>query len=174
MTNNNKERKFMIAATKLLDRVRFENSWSQSAFREAAKHIVDINQAQAARLQQTMLEMKYLVPGTNKRKLSSNFDVSYFKNTDACLGFIREILEVNPDILQEPGPKPSSKGIPIPSQDVSIAEVSIDLSTISTDDLILEICTRDLVENPKWLIDFLRDNGWVITCAREKKIIETI
>lgn len=170
MENNNKEREFMIAATKLLDRVRFENSWSQSAFREAAKHVVNINQAQAARLQQAMIDMKYLIPGTNKRKLSSNFDASYFKNTDACLGFIREILKVNPDILQTPGPKP----ILVQESEEEQIVITADLSKISTDDLILELCTRDLAENPKWLIDFLRENGWAITCAREKRVIETI
>lgn len=177
---NRTEREFMIALTHLLDRVRVLNSWSVDSFRKAATHVANLKQSEASRFQKALLDMNYLTPGSDKRTLKTNFDPIYYKNTDACLSFIKEILEVNPDIIQQCGPKKGSKRIPVEPVIPEVIEEVIEevyestLDEFSTKELIDELISRNIADNPKHIIDYLRSNGWVITCAREKVIVETI
>ena len=181
---NRTEREFVIALTHLLDRVRVLNSWSVDSFRKAATHVANLKQSEASRFQKAMLDMNYLTPGNDKCTLKTNFDPTYYKNTDACIGFIKSILEVNPDIIQQCGPKKGSKRIPVEPVTPEIIEEVIEeviekayepsLAEFSTKELIDELKERNLADNPKRIIDYLRSNGWVITCARETVVIETI
>ena len=177
---NRTEREFMIALTHLLDRVRVLNSWSVDSFRKAATHVANLKQSEASRFQKALLDMNYLTPGSDKRTLKTNFDPIYYKNTDACLGFVKEILEVNPDIIQQCGPKRGSKRIPVEPVIPEVVEEVIEeicepiLDEFSTKELIDELISRNIADNPKRIIDYLRSNGWVITCARETVVIETI
>lgn len=177
---NRTEREFMIALTHLLDRVRVLNSWSVDSFRKAATHVANLKQSEASRFQKALLDMNYLTPGSDKRTLKTNFDPIYYKNTDACLSFIKEILEVNPDIIQQCGPKKGSKRVPVEPVIPEVVEEVIEevyeptLDEFSTKELIDELISRNIADNPKHIIDHLRSNGWVITCARETVVIETI
>ena len=174
---NRTEREFHLALVSLLNRVRALNSWSADSFKEAATHVANIKQSEASRFQKAMLDMQYLAPGSNKRTLKDNFDPNYYKNTDACIGFIKSILEVNPDIVQQCGPKKGSKRIPVEpvtDETVVVEEYEMTLQDFTTEALIDELISRNIADNPKQIIDHLRSNGWVITCARETVVIETL
>lgn len=170
------EREFMIALTHLLDRVRVSNrSWSIDTFREAATHIANISKSEASRFQQAMLDMNLLKQAGDKRKLTSNFDVKIYKNTDACLGLISEILEMYPDIIQQRGPKKGSKRVPTISEIVEsevVDNVAVALEDYSTEELFEELCSRN--PDAQLFVDYLRSEGWAIACSKEQTVIITL
>ena len=173
------EREFMIALTHLLDRVRVLNrSWSIDTFREASEHVANVSKSEASRFQQAMLEMNLLKQAGDKRKLTSNFDVKVYKNMDACLGLISEVLETYPDIVQKRGPKKGFKSIPTISEIVEpelineTVDVEFTLQDYSTEALFEELCSRE--PEAQIFVDYLRSQGWVITCAKEQTIVITL
>ena len=88
------EREFHIALGKLLDRVRIQNSWSRESFYTAATHVANISSSEAIRFFKALVEMNFLQPASDRRKLSPNFDTIIWKNEDKRIGFIKEILEI--------------------------------------------------------------------------------
>ena len=155
------EREFHIALTHLLDRVRALNSWSADSFKKAATHVANVKQSEAYRFQKAMLDMNYIVPGSNKTTLKPDFDPNYYKNTDACISFIKSILEVNPDIVQQCGPKKGSKRT---SSESIIDETII----VEESEMILQDYTAEE------LVAELRNRGYVVACHREVVTIETL
>ena len=155
------EREFHIALTHLLDRVRALNSWSADSFKKAATHVANVKQSEAYRFQKAMLDMNYIVPGSNKTTLKPDFDPNYYKNTDACISFIKSILEVNPDIIQQCGPKKGFK-----RNQESVVEPVIEEPTEES------VTIQDFTSEE--LVAELRNRGYVVTCAREVVTIETL
>ena len=170
---NRTEREFMIALGRLLDRVRVLNkSWSIDTFREASTHVANVSKSEATRFQQALLEMNYLKEAGDKRKLKDNFDPKYYKNTDACLAFISEILEANPDIVQTRGPRKGSKRIPVIN---NVVDEIIDAEVITPEileEIPCEITLQDYTAQD--LVTELRNRGYAVTCVREVITIETL
>lgn len=156
------EREFHIALGKLLDRVRVQNSWSKGSFIKAAKHVANVTPSEAARFFNSLTKTEYLKPDSDKRKLTQNFKQHIWKNQDAMLGVVKEILGVD-DIVLSRGPKKGSHRKPktVPETvaiEIIPEEVINPLEYFTAQDLVAE----------------LRNRGYAVTCAREVITIETL
>ena len=157
------DREFHIALGKLLDRVRIQNSWSRESFHTAATHVANISPSEAIRFFKALVEMNLLQPASDRRKLSPNFDTIIWKNEDKRIGFVKEILEMYPNILQSRG-RVKGKHYPKTSRTEEIVVVEPVEEIINP----LEYFTaQDLVEE-------LRNRGYAVTCAREVITVETL
>lgn len=163
------DREFHIALGKLLDRVRIQNSWSKDSFIKAATHVANITKSEARRFFHALDDMNLLIPGSDKRRLTPNFDTIVWKNEDKRIGLVKEVLELHPDILQSRG---RVKGKHYPKKEV--LEVNI------SDNNEVTILPQEEIVNPlayftpQDLVAELRDRGYVVTCAREIVTIETL
>ena len=151
------EREFHIALGKLLDRVRIQNSWSKDSFIKAATHVANISKSEACRFFHALDEMNLLIPASDKRKLSPNFDTIIWKNEDKRIGLVKEVLDLHPNILQSRG---RVKGKHYPRtishvEDVALGgvqeEIVNPLSYFSAQDLVAE----------------LRSRGFIVTASRQ-------
>lgn len=159
------EREFHIALGKLLDRVRVQNSWSRESFYTAATHVANISSSEAIRFFKALVEMNLLQPASDKRKLSPNFDTIIWKNEDKRIGFVKEILEMYPNILQSRG---RVKGKHYPKRSIS-----------HTEETAMGVAQEEVINplvyfTPQDLVAELRDRGYTVTCAREMVTIETL
>lgn len=157
------EREFHIALGRLLDRVRVQNSWSKKSFVKAAKHVANVTPAEAARFFNSLTKTEYLKPDSDKRKLTQNFKQHIWKNQDAMLGVVKEILNID-DIVLSRGPKLGSHHKP---------------KTTTETPIVLEIVPEEVVNPLEYftaqdLVAELRSRGYTVTCAREVITIETI
>ena len=160
---NRTEREFHIALGKLLDRVRIQNSWSRESFYTAATHVANISSSEAIRFFKALVEMNLLQPASDRRKLSPNFDTIIWKNEDKRIGFVKEILEMYPNILQSRG-RVKGKHYPKISHTEEIVVIEPIEETVNP----LEyFAAQDLVIE-------LRNRGYAVTCAREVITIETL
>ena len=156
------EREFHIALGKLLDRVRVQNSWSKDSFHDAAKHVANVSPSEAVRFFKALTKTTYLKPGSDKRRLTQNFNSSIWKNQDAMLAVVKEVLGTD-DIVLSRGPKKGSHR----------------KSKTYTEPLALEVVQEEIV-NPlsyfeaRDLVEELRNRGYAVTCAREVITIETL
>lgn len=157
------EREFHIALGKLLDRVRVQNSWSKDSFHKAAKHVANVSQAEAVRFFKALTKTEYLKQGSDKRKLTQNFKANVWKNQDAMIAIVKEILLMDPDILQERGPKKGSHRNP------KITEATQEVLVIQ-EDIINPLDHFD----PQDLVDYLRSKGWVIDAYRDVTVRQTL
>ena len=161
------DREFHIALGKLLDRVRFQNSWSAESFITASIHVKNVSKSEAARFYKALVDMNLLIPGSDKRRLMPNFDVVIWKNEDKRIGFVKEILEMYPDIIQKKGPV---KGTHYSKRTVSHVEEV---------EAVVEVVQEEVVNplayfTPQDLVAELRDRGYTVTCAREVITVETL
>ena len=158
------EREFHIALGKLLDRVRVQNSWNKDSFYNAAKHVANVSPSEAVRFFKALTKTTYLKQGSDKRRLTQNFNASIWKNQDAMLALVKEILGLDPDIIQAKGPKLGSHRKP---------------KTIITEPMEFEIIPEEVVNPLEYftsqdLVAELRNRGYAVTCAREVITIETL
>ena len=164
------EREFHIALGKLLDRVRVQNSWSKESFYTAATHVANISPSEAIRFFKALVEMNLLQPASDRRKLSPNFDTIIWKNEDKRIGFVKEILEIYPNILQSRGrvkgkhyPKKKEDTYPVACSSESevmevMEEIVNPLSYFSAQDLVAE----------------LRNRGFTVTASRQIITVEEL
>ena len=156
------EREFHIALGKLLDRVRVQNSWSKDSFFKAAKHVANVTPSEAARFFKLLAKTEYLKPDSDKRKLTQNFKQHIWRNQDAMIAVVKDILGVD-DIILSRGPKKGSHRKP----------------KTYVEPLALEVIQEEVV-NPlsyfeaRDLVEELRNRGYAVTCAREIITIETL
>lgn len=165
------EREFHIALGKLLDRVRVQNSWSKESFHTAATHVANISPSEAIRFFKALVEMNLLQPASDKRKLSPNFDTIIWKNEDKRIGFVKEILETYPNILQSRG-RVKGKHYPKKKEDILYP------IACSSESEVIEIMEE--VVNPlsyfeaKDLVEELRNRGFTVTASRQIITIEEL
>ena len=157
------EREFHIALGKLLDRVRVQNSWSKDSFIKAATHVTNITKSEACRFFHALVEMNLLTPGSDRRKLSPNFDTIIWRNEDKRIGFVKEILEIYPNILQSRG---RVKGKHYTKRTVSHIE-EVETIVEETVNPLAYFEAQDLVVE-------LRNRGYAVTCVKEIVTIETL
>jgi hypothetical protein len=158
------EREFHIALGKLLDRVRVQNAWSKDSFHDAAKHVANVSPAEAVRFFKALTKTAYLKPGSDKRRLTQNFNASIWKNQDAMLAVVKEVLGLNDNIVVSRGPKLGSHRKP---------------KTVPTETVAIEIVPEEVVNPLEYftaqdLVAELRNRGYAVTCAREVITIETL
>lgn len=161
------DREFHIALGKLLDRVRVQNSWSRESFHTAATHVANISPSEAIRFFKALVEMNLLQPASDRRKLSPNFDTIIWKNEDKRIGFVKEILEMYPNILQSRG---RVKGKHYPKRIVSHTEESTTALEVVQEDVINPLSYFEAQD----LVAELRNRGYAVTCAREVITVETL
>lgn len=160
------DREFHIALGKLLDRVRFQNSWSAASFISAAVHVKNVSKSEAARFYKALVDMNLLIPSSDKRRLTPNFDVVIWKNEDRRIGFVKEILEMYPDIIQKKGPV---KGTHYKRTVSHVEEVETAIEVVQE-----EVVNPLAYFAPQDLVAELRDRGYTVTCAREVVTVETL
>ena len=156
------EREFHIALGKLLDRVRVQNSWNKDSFYDAAKHVANVTPSEAARFFKALTKTEYLKQGSDKRRLTQNFKQHIWKNQDAMLAVVKEILGTD-DIVLSRGPKKGSHR----------------KSKTYVEPLALEVVQEEIVNPLSYfeaqdLVAELRNRGYAVTCAREVITIETL
>ena len=161
--NKRTDREFHIALGKLLDRVRVQNSWSKDSFIKAATHVANVSKSEACRFFHALVEMNLLIPGSDRRKLSPNFDTIIWRNEDKRIGFVKEILEIYPNILQSRG---RVKGKHYTKRTVSHIE-EVETIVEETINPLTYFEAQDLVTE-------LRNRGYAVTCVKEIVTIETL
>lgn len=157
------EREFHIALGRLLDRVRVQNSWSKDSFHDAAKHVANVTPAEAARFFKALTKTEYLKQGSDKRRLTQNFKQHIWKNQDAMIAVVKEILETE-DITRSRGPKLGSHRKP---------------KTVTTEPMEIEIIPEEVVNpleyfTPQDLVTELRNRGFTVTASRQIITIEEL
>lgn len=157
------EREFHIALGRLLDRVRVQNSWSKDSFHDAAKHVANVTPAEAARFFKALTKTEYLKQGSDKRRLTQNFKQHIWKNQDAMIAVVKEILETE-DITRSRGPKLGSHRKP---------------KTVTTEPMEIEIIPKEVVNpleyfTPQDLVTELRNRGFTVTASRQIITIEEL
>lgn len=161
------EREFHIALGKLLDRVRVQNSWSEQSFISAAKHVANVIPSEALRFYKALVEMNLLIPGSNRRKLAPNFDANIYRNMDKMIAFVKDIIEIYPNIIQKKGRKTGIKYLkkqeeivyPIMSADLEVIEEMVNPLTQFT---------------PQDLVQELRNRGYKVTATRQVVVTEEL
>jgi len=154
--NTRTERELHIALGKLLDKVRVQNQWNINSFREASTHVVNISKSEASRFYQALVNSNLLTPGSDKRKLAPNWEQRIWRNEDARIGFIREILEINPDIVQKRGPKFTK-----------IEQSTVEQPVVIEEPILSSFTAQQLVEE-------LRARGYSVTATKEVTVIEQL
>ena len=162
------EREFHIALGKLLDRVRVQNSWSKDSFLKAATHVANITKSDACRFFHALDDMNLLVPGSDKRRLTPNFDTIIWKNEDKRMGLVKEILEMYPNILQSRG---RVKGKHYPKRTSSHVEEITDIAVIEP---IEETVNPLEYFSAQTLVEELRSRGFTVTASRQVITIEEL
>jgi hypothetical protein len=156
------EREFHIALGKLLDRVRVQNSWNKNSFYDAAKHVANVTPSEAVRFFKALTKTEYLKQGSDKRRLTQNFKQHIWKNQDAMIAVVKEILGVD-DIVLSRGPKKGSHR---------------KLNTY-TEPLALEVVQEEIVNPLSYseaqdLVAELRNRGFTVTASRQIITIEEL
>lgn len=164
--NKRTERELQIALGKLLEKVRFQDSWNTDAFIEASKHICNISKSEAVRFRAALINLNLLQPGRDHRKLRPNFDPNIYTNQDKMNGFVKDILEMFP-IVQKRGRvkgKHYSKKQELlyptvcTSEPEVVEEIINPLEYFSSQDLVTE----------------LRNRGFTVTASRQIITIEEL
>ena len=166
--NKRTDREFHIALGKLLDRVRVQNSWSKDSFLKAATHVANITKSEACRFFHALDDMNLLVPGSDKRRLTPNFDTIIWKNEDKRIGLVKEILEMYPNILQSRG---RVKGKHYPKRSISHVEEITDIAVIEP---IEEVVNPLEYFSPQDLVAELRSRGFTVTASRQIITVEEL
>ena len=110
------DRELQIALGHLLDRVKFINTWTDKAFMEAAK-AVDLTKSEAYRFYKALVQLKVLVFDKHRRKTVAYFDVQIWHNEDVKMMFIKDIMDMFPDIQQKRG-RVKGKQYPVKARNV--------------------------------------------------------
>lgn len=158
------ERELQIALGHLLDRVKFINKWTDKTFMEAA-NASGLTKSEAYRFYKALVQLKVLVFDKHRRTTVAYFDVQIWHNEDVKMMFIKDIMEMFPDIQQKRG---RVKGKPYPVKTVVVVEPK---ETVCEEEVNKEeVCEEtNPLENftPQELADELRRRGFIVTATRE-------
>ena len=157
------DRELQIALGHLLDRVKFINKWTDKAFMEAA-NASGVTKSEAYRFYKALVQLKVLVFDKHRRTTVAYFDVQIWHNEDAKMMFIKDIMEMFPDIQQKRG---RIKGKQYPVKAVVVVEPEVNEEETVNED---EVCEEtNPLENftSQELVNELRSRGFVVTATRE-------
>ena len=147
-------REKLLAFSKLLNRVKFQNNWSLNTFTICAERTDGVTKSEAIRFYKAIVELGYLIK--SGRYYKPTFDNKVWHDDDFRLNIIKNILE-DKEIIQKRGRvkgKPYDKIV----TDVIITKTTNPLEKVSSKELAAE----------------LRSRGFEVTCKRSITIIEEL
>lgn len=147
------EREKLIAFSKLLNRVKFHNTWNPDTFAKCADKTENVSKSEAIRFYKALVELGYLVK--SGRSFKPSFDTKIWSDEDYRLNIIKSILEDQP-VIQKRG-RVKGKVYDKPKEITVIAQHN-PLESISSKDLVNE----------------LRNRGFEVTCKRSVTVVEEL
>lgn len=144
------KREKLLAFSKLLNRVKFQNNWSLNTFTICAERTDGVTKSEAMRFYKAIVELGYLVK--SGRSYKPTFDNKVWHDDDFRLNIIKNILEDQP-VIQKRG---RVKG-KLYSNSIAIIPTN-PLASISAKDMVAE----------------LRSRGFEVTCKKSVTIIEEL
>lgn len=144
------KREKILAFSKLLNRVKFQNNWSLNTFTICAERTDGVTKSEAIRFYKAIVNLGYLVK--SGRHYKPTFDNKVWHDDDFRLNIIKNILEDQP-VIQKRG---RVKG-KLYSNSIAIIPTN-PLASISAKDMVAE----------------LRSRGFEVTCKKSITIIEEL
>lgn len=147
------EREKLIAFSKLLNRVKFQNTWNPDTFAKCADKTENVSKSEAVRFYKALVELGYLVK--SGRVFKPSFDTKIWSDEDYRLNIIKSILEDQP-VIQKRG---RVKG--------KVYEKPKETAIIVQHNPLESIASKDLVNE-------LRNRGFEVTCKRSVTVVEEL
>lgn len=149
------EREKLIAFSKLLNRVKFQNTWNPDTFSKCAEKTENVSKSESFRFYKALVELGYLVK--SGRSFKPSFDTKIWSDEDYRLNIIKSILEDQP-IIQKRG-RVKGKIYEKPKEtDLEVANPVNPLESIAAEDLVME----------------LRSRGFEVICKRSVTVVEEL
>lgn len=147
------KREKLLAFSKLLNRVKFQNNWSLNTFEKCSERTDGVTKSEAMRFYKAIVELGYLVK--SGRSYKPTFDNKVWHDDDFRLNIIKNILDDQP-VIQKRG-RVKGKVYTKPVTAIAIVPVN-PLANISVKDMVAE----------------LRSRGFEVTCKKSVTIIEEL
>lgn len=167
------ERKMQLALGKLLTEVSHTNKWSEETFTTLASK-AHVARTEAIRFYQSLIEMNLLKFDKQRQAFIANFDVIIWKDEDAKLGLIRELMEMFQIRLPKgpaKGSKKSAKKVSTPSglSKERRAETMEEAATLLQAEInpLSNFSAQDLVRE-------LRERGYTVKASRTYTTVEEL
>ena len=144
----------LLAFSKLLNRVKFQNNWSLNTFAICAERTDGVSKSEAISFYKAIVNLGYLVK--SGRNYKPTFDNKVWHDDDFRLNIIKNILEDQP-VIQKRG-RVKGKLYNKIVTDVIITKPTNALEKFSSKELVAE----------------LRNRGFVVSCKKEIVIIEEL
>lgn len=148
------KREKIVAFGKLLNRVKFQNSWSIATFENCASRTDGVSKSEAIRFYKALIHLGYLIK--SGRGYKPSFDVRVWHDDDFRLNIIKNILEDQP-VVQKRGRVKGKIYMPVTTA-VVVPEPVNPLSSISAKELVAE----------------LRNRGFEVTCKKVITVVEEL
>lgn len=148
------EREKLIAFSKLLNRVKFQNTWNPDTFSKCADKTENVSKSEAIRFYKALVELGYLVK--SGRVFKPSFDTKIWSDEDYRLNIIKSILEDQP-VIQKRG-RVKGKVYNKTIAAVVVTEPAHPLEKFHSKDLVAE----------------LRRRGFEVICKRSVTIVEEL
>lgn len=149
------EREKLIAFSKLLNRVKFQNTWNPDTFAKCAEKTENVSKSESFRFYKALVELGYLVK--SGRSFKPSFDTKIWSDEDYRLNIIKSILDDQPVIQKRGRVKGKIYKKPV-STAVVVSIPTNPLSSISAKELVGE----------------LRSRGFEVTCKRSVTVVEEL
>lgn len=149
------EREKLIAFSKLLNRIKFQNIWNSDTFAACADKTENVSKSEAIRFYKALVELGYLVK--SGRVFKPSFDTKLWHDEDYRLNIIKNILEDQP-VIQKRG-RVKGKVYDKPKETVfEVVKFANPLEDISSKDLVNE----------------LRNRGFEVSCKKVVTVVEEL
>lgn len=149
------KREKLIAFSKLLNRVKFQNTWNSDTFAACADKTENVSKSEAIRFYKALVELGYLVK--SGRVFKPSFDTKIWHDEDYRLNIIKNILEDQP-VIQKRG-RVKGKIYDKPTMAAVVVSEPINpLASISAKEMVAE----------------LRSRGFDVTCKRSVTVVEEL
>lgn len=149
------KREKLIAFSKLLSRVKFQNTWNVDTFEKCSEKTENVSKSEAFRFYKALIDLGYLVK--SGRSYKPAFDTKLWHDDDYRLNIIKNILEDQP-VIQKRG-RVKGKVYDQPKAVEVEAHIAINpLESIDSKDLVYE----------------LRRRGFEVTCKKSVTITEEL
>ena len=147
-------REKLIAFSKLLNRVKFQNIWNSDTFAACAGKTENVSKSEGIRFYKALVELGYLTK--SGRGFKPVFDTKIWHDEDYRLNIVKNILENQP-VIQKRG-RVKGKVYDKPVAAVVVTEPAYPLEKFSAKDLVAE----------------LRRRGFEVICKRSVTVVEEL
>ena len=149
------KREKLIAFSKLLSRVKFQNTWNVDTFEKCSEKTENVSKSEALRFYKALIELGYLIK--SGRSYKPAFDTKLWHDDDYRLNIIKNILEDQP-VIQKRG-RVKGKVYDQPKEEIlEVVNPVNPLESISAEDLVME----------------LRSRGFEVSCKRSVTVVEEL